>query len=98
MRVAIAGPNLRDQSKGTFHVHSADCADLKRTNKEPEYADAWVIDASGYRDVTFAVYADHIAENFWETEDIDKLTDDEISSYINDFYYFPCCAKEMSVA
>jgi hypothetical protein len=28
MQVTICGPNLRDQSKGSFHVHAADCADL----------------------------------------------------------------------
>lgn len=28
--VTILGPNLRDQSKGSFHVHRAGCADLHK--------------------------------------------------------------------
>lgn len=29
MNVTICGPNLSDQSRGSFHVHTADCADLR---------------------------------------------------------------------
>lgn len=31
MNVTIIGPNLRDQSKGQFHVHAAGCRDIART-------------------------------------------------------------------
>lgn len=28
--VWVCGPNLNDQTKGDFHVHTADCADLRQ--------------------------------------------------------------------
>lgn len=62
-RVTICGPNLRDQSKGTFHVHAADCADLVRgAQREPEYRHGWTIDATTHDDVGDNIYEDHIAE------------------------------------
>lgn len=82
MRVTLCGPNLRDQSKGTFHVHAADCTDLTRgARREPEYRNGWTIDADFRTDVAIEVYADHMDEN-----------GDEPSAYVSDFYFFPCCA------
>ena len=79
MQVAIAGPNLNDQSKGTFHVHAAGCADLKRgARREPEYGNAWVIEAASQTEVCDAVYP---ADQF----------ECESGEYVYDFNFFPCC-------
>lgn len=37
MKIKIYGPNLRDQSKGTFVVHAADCKDCAKLKGEEEY-------------------------------------------------------------
>ena len=82
MRVTICGPNLRDQSKGTFHVHAEGCADLKRhAHREPEYRDGWTINAESREAVADEVYADIIDEN----------PDSTAADYVSDFHFFPCC-------
>jgi len=82
MRVYICGPNLRDQSKGSFHVHAADCADLRRSS-EPVYAEelkhppvevASAVEAAEY------VYDNGIMQD-GETG----------ADYLHDFHFFPCC-------
>lgn len=37
MKLKIFGANLRDQSKGAFVVHAADCADCKKLQKIGEH-------------------------------------------------------------
>jgi len=79
MRVMIAGPNLRDQSKGTFHVHAVGCADIRRMMaREPEYANGWEIDANTVIDICDAVYPPGEFEC-------------ESGEYLYDFHFFPCC-------
>jgi hypothetical protein len=83
MRVTICGPNLRDQSKGSFHVHAAGCADLVRgARREPEYRSDWTIEAATRDDVVLEVYSDMILAN-----DCDPIED-----YRSDLHFFPCCA------
>lgn len=82
MRIAVAGPNLRDQSKGTFHVHAADCADLRRTSDEPEYANADVFEAESLVEV---------CDRFYPPAEFEC----ESGDYVDDFHVFPCC-KELS--
>ena len=83
MRVTICGPNLRDQSKGQFHVHAEGCADLRRgAIREPEYRHGWTIDATSREQVADEVYADIIDENPGTTA----------GDYVSDFHFFPCCA------
>lgn len=75
VRVAIFGPNLHDESKGSFHVHAADCTD--RANYGPagryggEYG-AWVLDAASKRDVVEHVYDAQLAEG----SDYESCSDD----------------------
>lgn len=84
MRVTICGPNLRDQSKGDFHVHAAGCADLRRgAAREPEYRHGWTIDASSRESVAGEVYADIIAENPGSTA----------ADYVETMHFFPCCGE-----
>jgi hypothetical protein len=82
MQVTICGPNLRDQSKGSFHVHAADCADLVRhARREPEYRNGWTVEATCKDDAVLAVYSDMI-----EADDCEP-----IDGYRADLYFFPCC-------
>jgi hypothetical protein len=78
MKVTVCGPNLRDQSKGTFHVHAAGCADLARgAKREPEYANGWTIEVASAVEVCDEVYP---PEDF-ECESGDNLAE---------FHFFPC--------
>lgn len=84
MLVRIFGPNLNNQSKGSFHVHAADCADCKkygngRLGGETHMADPREV-ATRY-DVVEFVYDDMINCN-------DKST---IEDYVDDFHFAPCC-------
>lgn len=83
MRVTICGPNLNDQSKGSFHVHAEGCADLRRqAAREPEYANGWTIEANTRDDAVLGVYDDLINSNDCEP----------IERYRDDLHFFPCCA------
>lgn len=80
MRVTICGPNLRDQSKGSFHIHAAGCADLKRGARlEPEYRNGWTIDADSRLEVCEDVYP----SDQYECEPGD---------FIYDLHFFPCAS------
>jgi hypothetical protein len=83
LNVVVVGPNLRDQSKGQFHVHAEGCADLKRDPLLRHEDQSYIFPAASVREVAEDVYADIIAEN--EDEDID--------AYIDDFHFAPCCAS-----
>jgi hypothetical protein len=86
MLLTVHGPNLKDQSRGDFEVHAADCSDNARVeylfgkpsakdlaNESAEYATAI--------ELAETIYADHIAEGSTTAED-------ELSS----FHFAPCCA------
>jgi hypothetical protein len=90
MKVQISGPNLRDQSRGQFHIHAVGCRDLQRTNIEPEYAYGWPVEATTKREVVEAIYDDHMAEH------ADDPTDrwGTWEPYLEDLYFFPC-TKEL---
>lgn len=78
--VTICGPNLRDQSKGQFHVHAAGCADLVRgAAREPEYRHGWTIEAESRVEVGDSIYEDHIAEGSMEP-----------GEGMSDCHFFPC--------
>lgn len=82
MRVTICGPNLNDQSKGQFHIHAADCADLKKhAQREPEYRNGWTIEASSRDEVGDSIYEDHIEEGSMDP-----------GEGTSDCHFFPCTA------
>jgi DNA polymerase IIIc chi subunit len=86
MQVTIHGPNLNDQSKGTFHVHTAACRDNR---KEVVYNGSelpWTIEAASVIEVVEAVYADQMAEH----QPGEKWADPE--NYVSDFHFAPCTA------
>lgn len=88
MKVTIHGPNLRDQSKGTFHVHTAECRDNRKEVTYNASESPWTIDADSVIDVVEAVYSDHMSEHpagdKWSTPD----------PYVSDFHFAPC-VKEL---
>lgn len=93
MNVRVCGPNLRDQSKGTFHVHRHDCADLKHYGPGGKYGgdmdgmnEMLIVDATTMS-VVREVYADQIAEN--------PDAEAEMDMYVNDFWFAPCCRDDM---
>jgi len=65
--IVILGPNLADQSKGSFHVHSAGCADIKRNrlykSREFDSDKRNVQDFDSEKQVAEYVYADMLDEN-----------------------------------
>jgi hypothetical protein len=85
MKVTVCGPNLRDQSKGEFHVHAAGCADLARgARREPMYRDGWTLDVASRLAVAAEMYADQIDENEG------NAPYDAPAGYLADFHFFPC--------
>jgi hypothetical protein len=78
MVVKIHGPNLLDQSKGQFRVHTSDCRDNDRVAGS-DYP--WSIDVSSKYDVVVAVYGDILDED-----------SDSYESCRDDIYFEPCCS------
>lgn len=77
MLLKIQGPNLRDQSKGTFHVHSADCAD---NAKYEEDCYTYPLDLDSMLAVEDHIYGPD-AGDF----DLDNPGD-----WLYDFHFMPC--------
>ena len=91
MKVYVHGPNLNDQRKGTFHVHTAECGDNRHYGPEGKFGgerDAMPIDAEDSDDVIVYVYADQIAEQ----PEIER--EDYINMLFSDFWFAPCIPKE----
>lgn len=80
IKVAVCGPNLRDQSRGQFHIHAVGCADLNRTRREPEYEHAWTVEVNTRKDIVLAIY---------EPEDFEYDADSEWQNF-DDMFVFPC--------
>lgn len=78
-KVVVLGPNLMDQSNGSFHVHAAGCADINRNRayRSPEFADDKrnVLDMQSVEEIAEYVYSD--------------VTDNP-TQYVSDFDVFPC--------
>ncbi len=73
-KVIVVGPNLPDQSKGSFHVHAVGCSDLNHYGREFDSDKANPLDVSGVEEIADYVY--DFEENPRE--------------YVNDIYVFPC--------
>jgi hypothetical protein len=82
--VTIHGPNLIDQSKGTFHVHAAGCRDNHREVVNNGSECPWTIEADSIQAIVEEVYSDHMAEHEagskWATWE----------PYRSDFHVLPC--------
>ena len=80
MKLKIHGPNLNDQTKGTFHVHTAGCRDNKWEVTANGSEHPMAIDADTIEDVVEYIYSDHIAEGSMKLD----------ASAIADFHFAPC--------
>jgi len=85
MRVTIHGPNLNDQSKGTFRVHTAACRDNKWERRCNGSYDPWTLDLASRLDVCEAIYSDHMGEHG------DDSPYSKPEAYLDDFHFAPCC-------
>lgn len=82
MLVKIQGPNLRDQSKGSFHVHSAECGDNAKY-EDDQYEKPIEVDCQlACED---AVYGPD-AGSFYQESPGHKPGD-----WLYDFHFMPCC-------
>lgn len=89
VNVMVFGPNLRDQSKGAFHVHAVDCADRKHygpTGKKFGGEEGLIISVNTRKDVAADIYADQIAE----------APAYKASHYLKEFFFAPCIAGVLS--
>ena len=87
MNVCILGPNLYDQSKGSFHVHKEGCRDITRNPiYRGEDAD-WIVDCDSVEEVVTLVYEDIMQEHQDDRDDRYKVWE----GYESDFHFCPCC-------
>lgn len=85
--VVICGPNLNNQAKGQFHVHTADCADLdKMKRREPAYRpeNRMALVADSRQEIVEWLYDDHMNEEARE-----RGSEPDWREY-DDIYLFPC--------
>lgn len=82
MQVVVVGPNLLDQSKGSFHVHAAGCSH----RRQKQYQSAHIQhdfkqkqEFATVQEVVEDVYQDQIAES-----------DGTWDEYESDFWFAPC--------
>lgn len=88
--VMVHGPNLRDQSKGQFHVHTIECKDNAKEirNNGSEYP--MKIEVESRLDVVEDVYHDQLNEQ----PDDDNGPNREATkrSWLDgEFHFAPCC-------
>lgn len=79
--VVVIGPNLVDQSTGSFHVHAAGCSDIKRreySSREFEYDRTHPIEFGSEVEVSEYINSDFIDD------------DNPAESFLNDIHFFPC--------
>ena len=77
MLVKIQGPNLRDQSKGQFHVHAADCSDNGKYEEN-----GWIKPVSMDSRLACESYIYDFAP--------DETPGYELGDYQFDFHFAPC--------
>jgi len=87
MEVVIFGPNLRDQSKGTFHVHAKGCAHAKHYGPGKRFGGDdfgdYVFEADTTEDVVEDIYGDQLNETPGDRAEL-------INDWHSDFYFAPC--------
>lgn len=83
MQVHVIGPNLPDQSKGSFHVHAKGCADVRRNQDysapDFEFDRRHTYDVNSHLELSREVFADQIAE--------ESMTE---ADGLHDMHFFPC--------
>lgn len=83
-KLAVIGPNLRDQSKGGIHVHAFGCKDTKKAEYHHVAHDVLnAVEINSYAELADYVYPH--SDFGWNYED-----DFEVSEWLGDVYEFPC--------
>lgn len=67
IKLKIFGPNLRDQSKGQFVIHTHDCKDCEKLEKLREYCH--VEEHDSYLSVSSSLWEDMINEGSMTAQD-----------------------------
>ena len=81
----VVGPNLQDQSQGSFHVHAVGCRDMQRmARRDPEFATELGVYPEGNEFDTLVEVAEYIYDNGIMGED------ETGADYLSDFYFAPC--------
>ncbi len=75
MKLTIFGANLRDQSKGQFVIHAADCADCKKLARETQDTGEF----NSELEVSKHIWSDIINEGSMTAED-----------GLNEIHFAPC--------
>lgn len=91
MRVSICGPNLQDQSKGQFHVHAADCGDLRHYGWEGHPAiprkyggeEPWAVEVETKKEAVEALYGPDEFE-------YDPDDPQQYQGFRDDMHFAPC--------
>lgn len=83
-KLHVVGPNLRDQSKGSFHVHAHGCGDMSRmARRDPEFAYE-LIHGHAVEFNTLVEVAEYVYDN-------GIMEDGETGAdYLHDFHFAPC--------
>lgn len=85
-KVRVCGPNLNDQSKGTFHVHVDGCLHLHHYGPgtiiggDVPGFDETVLEVDSQVEVVEVIYSDQLREN----------GDVKPEDWLDDFYFAPC--------
>lgn len=97
MQLTIVGPNLIDQSKGTFHVHTKGCADLRKGQYRMLSRDAFSNEEhESVQSVVESFYGPD-AGSFYEESFGDDIPEDAWKHYEGDFWFAPC-TEELAYA
>jgi hypothetical protein len=83
MKLTIHGPNLTDQSKGTFHVHTSRCRDNKVEVAKNGSVDPITVEIKSLMELVELHYADQMRE-------ADLPQYQSADAYVDDFHIAPC--------
>ena len=96
MQVKLFGPNLRDQRKGQFHVHTADCGDCKYYGPGTKHGgddNGWKLDVNSRFEVSAELNVDILSDYGLTEEDAEGK--ELLNSWLSDIWFAPCI-KELS--
>lgn len=92
MKIQIFGPNLRDQSKGQFHVHAEGCGDCRHYGRTGKFGgdNGWAIEASTQLGVSTEIHCDILSDYGLTPEDADG--EKMLLDWMSDIWFAPCAA------
>lgn len=91
-KLHVCGPNLRDQSQGSFVVHAVGCQDAKRlARRDPAVALELRSYPEGQEFSSLVEVAEYVYDNGIMTED------ETGADYLGDFHFAPCVTLPVEV-